>query len=69
MKMSMKNTVAMFTCVLLLLCSSSCFVLVTGGDVDKEWPRNNSKNPHHSSTTNPGKADSAKVESISKPLR
>lgn len=38
-------------CALLLLSSASCFRLVTGGNVDKEWPRNNSKNPRHSTTS------------------
>ena len=37
-------------CALLLLSSASCFKVVTGGNVDKEWPRNNSKNPRHSTT-------------------
>lgn len=41
---------AILFCALLLLSSASCFNLVTGGNVDKEWPRNNSKNPRHSST-------------------
>ena len=36
---------------LLLLSTASCFDVVTGGNVDKEWPRNNAKNPRHSSTT------------------
>lgn len=47
-------------CVVLLLSSASCFKLVTGGNVDKGWPRNNSKNPRHSPTTD--KMDTVRVE-------
>ncbi len=54
--------VTIVLCSLLLLGASSCFKLVTGGNVDKEWPRNNSKNPRHSTSTIPEKADSIKVE-------
>lgn len=57
----------MFLCTLLLLGISSCFKLVTGGNVDKEWPRNNSKNPHHSTNSTLEKIDSIKVESPKKP--
>jgi hypothetical protein len=62
MKLSIKNTITIILCSLLLLGASSCFKLVTGGNVDKEWPRNNSKNPHHSTTSIPEKTDSIKVE-------
>lgn len=51
---------ATLLCGLLLLSSTSCFRLVTGGNVDKEWPRNNSKNPRHSTTTN--KTDTVGVD-------
>jgi len=46
-------------CVLLLLSSTSCFNIVTGGNVDKEWPLNNSKNSHHSNAAN---SDSTSVD-------
>ena len=62
MMLRIKNIISMFLCTLLLLGISSCFKLVTGGNVDKEWPRNNSKNPHHSTTSIPEKTDSVKVE-------
>ena len=62
MKLSIKNIITAFLCTLLLIGASSCFRLVTGGNVDKEWPRNNSKNPHHSTTSVPEKMDSVKVE-------
>lgn len=66
MMKTMRNIAIVFFCTLLLLSTTSCFVLVTGGDVDKEWPRNNSKNPRHSTTTSPSSSDSTKVETKSK---
>lgn len=45
---TIKTIGAILFCALLLLSSASCFNLVTGGNVDKEWPRNNAKNPRHS---------------------
>ena len=49
-------------CALFLLSTASCFNLVTGGNVDKEWARNNSKNPRHS---NSAKKDTV----IGKPIK
>ena len=54
---TMRTAALTLLCALLLLGSASCFNLVTGGNVDKEWPRNNAKNPRHSG----GVADSLRI--------
>lgn len=57
MMKTMRNASITLLCALLLLSSASCFEVVTGGNVDKEWPRNNAKNPRHSG----GGADSLRI--------
>ena len=48
MMMKMRINALILLSALLLLSSASCFDVVTGGNVDKEWPRNNARNPRHS---------------------